>query len=106
MRMAIVIATNEPETVWNALRLAIFARKSGDEVGVFLLGKGVECETIDTPQFSVTERLRELLEAGGDIRVCGTCLKVRQQGDIAACPTSTMADLHRMVRDADRVLTF
>ena len=44
MKLAIVIYSNDPETVWNAFRFGVFARKQGDAVSVFLLGKGVEAE--------------------------------------------------------------
>jgi hypothetical protein len=40
MRLAIVISTNEPETVFNALPLGKFGAKEGDDIGVFLIGKG------------------------------------------------------------------
>lgn len=48
MKRGIVISSNDPETVWNAFRLGNFARGQGDTVNVFLLGKGVDCESLDT----------------------------------------------------------
>ena len=51
MKIAIVIYSNDSETVWNAFRLGNFALKEGDEVKVFLLAKGVESESLDTDPF-------------------------------------------------------
>jgi len=106
MRVAMVISVTEPETVFNALRLGNYALKQGDEVKVFLLGKGVEMDQIDDAKFNVREQAEALLAAGGRILACGTCLKLRNSGGSELCPLSTMKDLYEMVRDADRVLTF
>lgn len=64
MKLAIVIASNDPETVFNALRLGNFARKEGDEVGAFLVGKGVELEQIKDERFDVSGQAQALLAAG------------------------------------------
>jgi len=48
MKLGLVIYSNDPETVWNAFRLGIFSLKKEDQVKVFLLAKGVECESLDT----------------------------------------------------------
>ncbi len=53
MKILIIITTNDPETVYNAMRLANLAIKKGDEVAVFMLGKGVLFEKISDPQFDV-----------------------------------------------------
>jgi hypothetical protein len=58
MKPGIVFCSNDAETVWNASRLGIFALKKGDTVRAFLLGKGVECESSDTPKFKVTEQMQ------------------------------------------------
>lgn len=47
-----------------------------------------------------------LAAAGGMIMACGTCLKLRQSEGSEICPLSTMQDLHRMVAECDKVLTF
>ena len=44
MKLAIILNTNDPETAWNALRLAHRAVQEKDTVSVFLLGNGVELE--------------------------------------------------------------
>lgn len=105
MKLALVIYSNDAETVWNAFRLGVFAVQQGDTVNVFLLAKGVECESIDTERFKVTEQARKFLDAGGKILACGTCLKLRHNEGSELCPVSTMKDLHDLIRDADKVVT-
>ncbi|MEK7734140.1 MAG: hypothetical protein AAB329_01700 [Pseudomonadota bacterium] len=43
---------------------------------------------------------------GGEILACGTCLKIRAKGATEMCPLSTMADLHQIIRESDKVVTF
>ncbi len=106
MRVALVIYSAEAETAWNAFRLGCFALDEGDDVSAFLLGKGVEADSLDTADFPVSEQMRQFARSGGKILACGTCLKLREKPESELCPTSTMADLYRLVRDSDRVLTF
>lgn len=106
MKLGIVLYTADPETAWNAFRLALFAVKQGDSAKVFLLAKGVECEQLDAERFKVTDEMRQFLKQGGEILACGTCLKLRHADGSELCPISTMKDLYELVRDADRVLTF
>ncbi|MEW5866570.1 MAG: DsrE family protein [Bacillota bacterium] len=106
MKLGIVIYSDDPETVWNAFRLANFALKEGDEVKVFLLAKGVESESLDSEEFLVTEQMRSFAEAGGVILACGTCLRIRKSSGSELCPLSTMKDLHQIVKESDKVLTF
>lgn len=106
MKLAVVINGSDPETVWNAFRFGVQALKQGDQVGVFLLGHGVEAEGLDDPRFPVTAVMKDFVGAGGTLAACGTCLKLRQQGGTELCPVSTLADLHALIRDSDKVLTF
>ena len=106
MKIGLVIYSNDPETVWNAFRLGNFALKEGDTVKVFLLAKGVESESLDTPQFKVNEQLQSFVDKGGQIFACGTCLKIRQSEGSEMCPVSTMKDLYEIVTQSDRVITF
>ncbi len=106
MKVGIVIYSEESETVWNAFRVGNFALTEGDEVKVFLLGKGVECESLDTDKFKVTEQMQTLVDNGGEILACGSCLKIRQSGGSEMCPLSTMKDLYEIVTGSDKVVTF
>ena len=105
MKLGIVIYSNEPESVWNAFRLGVFALNKQDTVKVFLLAKGVECEAIDTAQFKVTEQMKLYIDKGGEILACGTCLKIRESGATEMCPLSTMEDLYNMISDSDKVIS-
>jgi uncharacterized protein involved in oxidation of intracellular sulfur len=83
----------------------IFFRKE-DQVKVFLLVKGVECESLDTDKFKVTNEMGEFIRSCGKILACGTCLKIRQSAGSDMCPLSTMADLYEVIQESDKVLTF
>lgn len=106
VNLGIVIHSNDSETVWNAFRLANFARTQNQEVSVFLLGRGVEADSLDSASFSVTAEMQKFVQGGGAILACGTCLKIRQKAESELCPVSTMADLYALVAQAEKVLTF
>jgi uncharacterized protein involved in oxidation of intracellular sulfur len=106
MKLGIIIYSDDSETVWNAFRLGNFALNEGDEVRVFLLAKGVECESLDTEKFKVTEHMHTFFEAGGNIFACGSCLKIRHSSGSEVCPLSTMRDLYDIVKDCDKTITF
>ena len=57
MNILFIISSNEAETVYNAMRLANVAAGKGDEVSVFMLGKGVLFEQIADEQFNVQEQV-------------------------------------------------
>ena len=106
MKIGIVIYSNDPETVWNAFRFGNYALKEGETVYVFLIGKGVESESIDTEAFNVTVQMRSFVEGGGTIAACETCLTIHHLGASELCPISTLADLHALVKESDKIVTF
>ncbi len=106
MKIGIIVHSNDSETVWNAFRFANFALNEGDEINVFLLGKGVECESLDTDKFNVTKQMQTLVDNGGEIFACGSCLKIRQSEGSEVCPLSTMKDLYEIIKMSDRTVTF
>ena len=106
MKLGIVIYSTDAETVWNAFRLGVFSLKKGDTVKVFLLAKGVECESLDTADFKVTAQMQDYVKSGGAIFACGTCLKLRHSEGSEMCPLSTMNDLYEIIRDSDKVISF
>jgi uncharacterized protein involved in oxidation of intracellular sulfur len=106
MKLLIIIYSNDAETVWNAFRLGLFSLKQGNTVSIFLLGKGVEAETLDNIKFDVIGQIRNFFESGGSILACGTCLKIRQTEALAICPISTLHDLNTLIRDSDKILSF
>ena len=106
MKMGVVIYSNDPEAVWNAFRFGNFALREGDEVRVFLLGKGVECESLDTDNFEVTGQMKAFIDRDGKIFACGTCVKIRKSEGSEMCPLSTMKDLYEIVKESDKIVTF
>ncbi|MBE9580848.1 MAG: hypothetical protein IMF18_04440 [Proteobacteria bacterium] len=57
MKILLVISTDDGETMYNAMRLANVGVKKGDEVSVFMLGKGVLFEKCGTEEFNVMEQI-------------------------------------------------
>jgi uncharacterized protein involved in oxidation of intracellular sulfur len=53
MKSLIIISIKDAETSRNSFRLANFSLKEGDNVSVFLIGKGVECQLAKTKRFNV-----------------------------------------------------
>lgn len=106
MKLGIIIYSSDAETVWNAFRLGVFSLAENDSVSVFLLAQGVECESLDSEKFKVTEQMRLFLDKGGKILACGTCLKIRNSGGSELCPLSTMKDLYELIKQSDKVVSF
>lgn len=105
MRLGIVISQTDPETVFNTLRLALYSLQQGDEVRIFLSGKGVEIDRIEHPKFDVKTLAQQVLDAGGRFFACGACLKLRNSNGSEVCPLSTLKDHYEIVRDSDRLVT-
>lgn len=105
MKLGMIITQTDPETVFNALRLALYSLEQGDEVRIFLSGKGVEMDQIEDPKFDVKTPAQKVLDAGGQFLACGTCLKLRDSEGSELCPLSTLKDEYEIVRDSDRLIT-
>jgi predicted peroxiredoxin len=90
--------------VFNALRLALFSLQQGDEVRLFLSGKGVEIDRLEDAKFDVKTLAQQVLDAGGQFLACGACLKLRDSQGSDICPLSTLKDQYEVVRDSDKVL--
>ncbi len=106
MKIGIIINTNEPETVWNALRFGTTSLLNDHEVKIFLLGRGVELENIRSEQFKIQEQIELYIENKGKLFSCGSCLKIRQMAGSEVCPVSTMHDMLHIVEESDKVLVF
>ena len=59
MNFLFIISTDDAETAYNAMRLANVAVKKGDDVSVFMLGKGVLYEKSSNDQFNVVEQVNQ-----------------------------------------------
>lgn len=106
MKIGVIISSNDAETCWNAFRYANFCLGQKDEVKVFLTGKGVEYQKISTEKFNTIEQAEKLLQGGGKILACGTCIKSRNQEGTEMCPISTMKDMYEIIKESDKVVTF
>ena len=104
--IGIVIYSNDIETVWNALRVANFSVCSGDTVRIFLLGKGVELDSLVKHNSNIKEQTDIFLKSGGVIMGCGTCLQSRNNFTPQFCKMSSMSDLYDIIRKSKTVLTF
>ncbi len=58
-KILFIISTDDSETIYNAIRLANVAVNKGDEVSVFMLGKGVLYEKSSSEQFDVIEQVNQ-----------------------------------------------
>lgn len=105
MNLGMIITQTDPETVFNALRLANYSLEQGDSVRIFLSGRGVEIDQIEDPRFDVKAQAAKVLDAGGEFFACGTCLKLRESEGSEVCPLSTLKDHYEIVRDSDRLIT-
>ena len=99
MKLGIILQSNNPEHIWNTLRLAITSLKAEHFVTIFLMNEGVEVDEVDdTKDFDISKKL--------EIFACGTCLKMRNKAGVASCPTSSMDELVKTVEESDKVLVF
>jgi len=105
MKLGMIITQTDPETVFNALRLALYSLEHGDQVRIFLSGRGVEIDRIEDPKFDVQAQARKVLDAGGEFFACGACLKIRNSEGSEVCPLSTLKDHYEIVLDSDRLVT-
>ena len=104
--IGIVIYSNDIETTWNALRLANYSKSQSDTVTIFLLGKGVELDSLVKVNVDLKEQSDKFLDGGGTIMGCGTCLVSRKNNEPQVCKFSSMGDLYNMIRENKVVLTF
>jgi len=59
MKVLFIISTDDGETIYNAMRLANVAVDKGDEVSVFMLGKGVLYEKSGNEHFNVIDQVNQ-----------------------------------------------
>jgi uncharacterized protein involved in oxidation of intracellular sulfur len=66
MKVLFIITTDDGEGIYNAMRLANVGVEKGDEVSVFMLGKGVLFEKCGGSEFNV---MGEMNKFEGDFYV-------------------------------------
>lgn len=103
------------EKAYNALRLAMNIKKEDSQAGVniFLMADAVGCAIPNqkTPQgyYNIERMLKSVLNKGGKIKCCGSCLEARGLDSIKlieGAEKSTMQELTELTLQSDRVLTF
>jgi len=106
MKLGIILYSKDAEVVFNAFRLANFSLNEGDQVQVFLLASGVDYQYLNSDTFSIIDLAQKLIDGGGELLACGTCLKLRNRDDSELCPLSTMKDLYKLIKYCDKIITF
>ena len=56
MKLGMIITQTDPETVFNALRLALYSLEQGDDVRIFLSGKKIQIELSGTGHCGVESK--------------------------------------------------
>ena len=64
MKVLFIISTEDPETMYNALRMANVGLQKGDEISVFMLGKAVTYESAGGDEFDVLGQVNQFTEKG------------------------------------------
>jgi len=59
VKVLFIITTDDGETIYNAMRMANIGVAKGDEVSVFMLGKGVTYETSGSEEFNVMGQMEK-----------------------------------------------
>lgn len=108
LNIAVILNSNDPETVWNAFRFGTVSLLMGYKVRVFLLGKGVEIDRVLASQnrYDIRGVIESFIDRGGEISACGTCLRLRRMRRSEMCSVGTMKELVEMVGKADKIVTF
>jgi hypothetical protein len=96
MKLGMGLYSNDPETVYQAFRLGSLNLNKRDEVNIFLLARGVECDQINHSEFKINDQIQEFLDRSGKTYSRTSCMKIRKKGATDACPLSSMEDLHRI----------
>jgi uncharacterized protein involved in oxidation of intracellular sulfur len=105
MKLGIIVTQTDPETAFNALRLALYSLEQGGHVRIFLSGNGVDIDKTHDPTFDVKRQACGVLDAGGQLLACEACLKLRDSDGSEICPLSTLKDQYEVVRDSARLIT-
>jgi len=112
MKLGIIVYTNDPETMHNALEFATYSQFNKDTVTVYLMGKGVEYQVYGKMEgygiqpFKTIEYMKTFIDNGGEILASGKCLEFRELGVPELCRISSIDDLYKLVKESDRIITF
>ncbi|WGI17909.1 hypothetical protein [Methanonatronarchaeum sp. AMET-Sl] len=66
-----------------AIRYGNYCIKNEDNVGIFLLGRGLEAGILDAGKFKVTEEIEKFHKNDVEIYVCGKCMEIKKSSETA-----------------------
>ncbi len=107
--LGLLIYSDDAETIWNAMRLAVYSQSKGDLVVVFVLGKATDAyirEQEESDIYNVQKISDTFLSNGGNIYLCATCAKARNTEEVQSCTITSIADMYEIVKRSKKVLTF
>lgn len=117
MTIALLVFNINPydgsDITWNGLRLAEQLLNVGLDVNIFLMNDSVDLarDATKPPKdyFDLGEMLKQLIEKGIPVKVCGTC-KARcgihkGQPYFKGAKEAKMAELAQWIKEADKVIT-
>jgi len=116
--MKVLLILNDPpygtERSYNGLRLAgSLSAREGNEVRVFLMADAVGCgkagQKVPTGYYSLERMLKLVMQRGGEVGACGSCLEARGLVEAEFVPgvrKSSLEQLTDWTLWADRVITF
>lgn len=111
MKVTVIVYSNDPETVWNALRFANTSLIYENLTKIFLLGKGVEALSLSTLKYDILEQADIFRNNGGVMIGCGICCENRKEEmpflqKELRCEMGSMQDLYGLIAGADKVISF
>ncbi|MDR1543228.1 MAG: DsrE family protein [Prevotellaceae bacterium] len=107
--LGLIIYSDDVETVWNALRLALYSQGEGDKVIMFVVGRGLDAFMKiqnKNEAFYLHDLANEFWKNDGKIYSCATCAKARNTEDVENCTITGIADFYQIVKRSKKVLTF
>lgn len=117
MSTTLIILNDPPygmERSYNGLRLACsLSKRDVEDVRVFLMGDAATCakkgQKVPSGYYRIENMLRVVVNAGGAIGVCGSCMDARGMSEeelAEGCHRSTMEELTDWTLWAGRTLVF
>ena len=116
--MNTLVILNDPpygtERSYNGLRLAgSLVKRAGQAVRVFLMGDAAACakagHTVPRGFYNLNHMLTVVVQHGGEVRVCGSCMDARGIVDaelVQGARRSSLEELTDWTLWADRVMTY
>ncbi len=69
-KVGIVIATNDPETCWVAIRYASFHLAEKNDTNIFFVDSGLKYQDMCNEKYDFIKLLEDFIQAGGNIYTC------------------------------------